>query len=216
MDEVRVLNLPMASLHEAPGNPNHMEAKELEALGAAMKAKGFLQPVLVRPLKEGWYEIVDGHHRKRAAEKLGMTEIPCVVKAMNDADALMVRVGMNKIRGELDLGEVGRIFEQLHETVGLTLEEIAITGYSTGEVFDLLSAVSQDVSKGLPAELEVPSTSDYDPDDKDDAAVKLFELKLPFATREELKLVRRKLKQAGGKTKDMSLGLLKLLGEETV
>ena len=95
-------------LRDADENPNKMEPEQLSMLAEAIRRKGFLQPILVRRV-EGQYEIIDGHHRTRAAREVGLTEIPCLVATnCSDEDAAALRIGMNRFRGELDLAGTAR------------------------------------------------------------------------------------------------------------
>jgi len=206
-------NIATKLLEESPDNPNSMTDDAYEALVALIKQQGFLQPILVRPIDGTVFRIIDGHHRVRAAKELGMDSIPCVVSDKGPHEEILLRIAMNKLRGELDITGVGRAFKELHDA-GWSTKELVLTGYEESEVADLLKAVTQNVDVAMTSAIEMPSTSDYDADDVEDAAAKLFELKLEFDNREDLKKVRRALKRAGGKTKDMSLGLLKILGEE--
>ena len=211
MHDVTIQNIETGRLVEAQDNPNHMGAREYKALGDVIGEVGFLQPILVKPLADG-FKIIDGHHRARAAKELGMETVPCVVVESGDDEEVVLRIAMNKLRGDLDLTGVGRALKGL-SLEGWTAEDLSITGFSAGEVTDLLAAVSQDVEKGMGTTMEMPA-GDYDADDTGDAEAKLFALTLQFDNREDLKKAKRALKRAGGKTKDMGLGLLKILGED--
>lgn len=213
--EVTIINIEVGFLIEAELNPNRMDPKEFKLLVEAIRTMGFLQPLLVRPIESkgpALYRVIDGHHRLAAAKEVGMTKVACVVVQKDEDEEQVLRIAMNKLRGELDLTGVGQVMQQLVAN-GWEKEELKLTGFSMGEISDLLAAVSQtpDIS---PVSIELPK-DDYDPDaGDDDRGLKVFELKLMFDTRDELKAVKRGLKRAGGKTKDMAKGLMKLLGEE--
>lgn len=228
--EPLIRNIAATMLMDAPDNPNRMSEGEYRALKRFMEQEGFLGTVLVKPLEmklengkklpgpaaailggNVYYRIIDGHHRVRAARELKMTEIPCVVVERDDQREVLMRIAMNKLRGELDLTGVGRAFNEL-SAGGLDLTSLEITGYSGSEINDLLAAVTQDVDEALPSDMKLPAEDDYDPDVGSDKNV--FELKLLFASKDDLKKARAGLRRAAGKTKDMALGLLRLLGEE--
>lgn len=202
-------NLPIGALREAPSNANVMAEGQFRSLVRAIRELGFLQPVLVRPLGDGAFEIVDGHHRVRAAREVGMLEVPAVVA---DADEpLVTAISMNAHRGELDLTAVGRAFAELSAR-GWEVPELAVTGFSEAEVSDLLRGVSQSVDEVLPRDIEVPP-EEFEPED-DAPAGRPWVLEIAFADREDLKAARRGLRRAAGKGKDLARGLLALLGHE--
>jgi ParB/RepB/Spo0J family partition protein len=222
---ISVTNINIRNLRPADTNPNVMDGAHYKALVAGIKAEGFLQPILVReipdeeqgtapPADAPEYEIVDGHHRVRAAEEAGMLVVPAVIAApgMSLAAARLQAIGMNKRRGELDLTEVGRAFADLHGE-GWSVESLALTGFSENEVGDLLRSVSQDVDKALAKDISVPAGS-FDDDDAQEPTAKPFLLEILFTDRDEFKAAKRGLKRAAGKGKDLARGLLVLLGED--
>jgi ParB-like chromosome segregation protein Spo0J len=219
---VEVLNLPAATLGEAPGNPNSMTEPEFGLLKEAIRRAGFLQPILVRwepnPAATdggGRHVVVDGHHRLRAvkelaAERGGIAMVSCVVVEGPDAEwATAQRVAMNRLRGSLDLTAVGQSLQGLLEA-GWEVGDLTVTGFSEGEVADLLRSVTHTAADMLPDDMVMPS-----PEPEDDAGgTTPFVLELAFANRDELKAARRGLKRMAGKGGDLATGLLKLLGEE--
>lgn len=205
-----IQNIPSKQLVEAADNPNVMPEGDFKSLVAAINAKGFLQPILVRALSKKEFRVIDGHHRLRASRELKMQEVPCVVAEVDDAGEVILRIAMNKLRGELDLTSTGRILKEFVDD-GWALDAFTLTGFSESELTDLLASVSQSVD--TPMELEVPKV-DYEVEEDTTGLGKTFELKVVFETREDLKKAKQGLKRAGGKTKDMAVGLLKLLGQE--
>lgn len=207
MSNVVSRNIPISQLRPAAENPNAMSEEKFDLLVGAIRRFGFLQPLLVRP--DG--TVVDGHHRLLAAQKLGMTEVPCVVAEGTVEEERALRVGMNNLRGEPDLTMVGSILKELSEA-GWSAEQLTVTGFSEEEVKDLLGAVSQDVDAALSPEMEVPSAEDYQPED---AASKPFVLELEFSARADFLRAKKGLRRAAGKGGDMTTGLMVLLGEDT-
>ena len=205
-----IQNVAVGSIAEAPDNPNHMDKASFDQLCAAMGKKGMLQPILVRSLQEG-YRVVDGHHRLRAAKVLGMESVASVVVHCSDADEKVLRIGMNRLRGELDLTATAAILKEL-AGAGLGLDELALTGFSEGEVSDLIGAVSQDPEVNV-QEVQLPPESDYAVEDE--GSSKPLVLEIEFATAADKKTAVRGLKRAAGKGKDLATGLLKLLVEES-
>ena len=213
---ISVTNIAVLRLRPAPTNPNVMDAAHFDALVAGIKAEGFLQPILVRQLEGPVpdFEIVDGHHRVRAAEKAGMTVIPAVIAdpSMSAEAARLQAIGMNKRRGELDLTEVGKAFADLHGA-GWSVEALALTGFTENEVADLLTSVSTDVDSALAKDISIPSGGFEDDDGEDTPTAKPFLLEIHFTDRDEFKRAKKGLKRAAGKGKELSRGLMVLLGE---
>jgi ParB/RepB/Spo0J family partition protein len=210
MNDVMIQNLSMDLLQIAEDNPNVMPASEFETLCKAIQAKGMIQPILVRTLGAGAYRVIDGHHRLRAAKVAGMDAVACVVYECSDADEVILRLAMNKLRGELDLTAAGRIFKELSET-GIDMSELLLSGFTESEMKDLIGAVSQNVD--VTVEMNVPA-SDYEPERDTAGAVKPLVLEITFETAEQLKRAKRGLKHAAGDSKDLAVGLFRLLGED--
>lgn len=87
-------------LHPSPKNPYKVikDSKEMKELIASIKAEGVLNPLLVRPIEGGEYEIVSGHRRRCAAEMAGIKTLPCFIRDLNDeeADKIMVDLNLNR------------------------------------------------------------------------------------------------------------------------
>lgn len=97
--------LKTSLLRENDWNPNKMDKRSFEALVNAIKREGFLQPVLVRRVDEG-YEVIDGAHRLRAAKECGLNEVPCVIVETDTERAKLQTVMMNRLRGKMEAKEL--------------------------------------------------------------------------------------------------------------
>lgn len=208
---VTIATVGLSHLIPAPNNPNQMPEQEYRALVANMRVEGFLQPILVVPSgSSGKYAIVDGHHRYKVALEIGLTEAPCVIardKSPEQVQAL--RIAMNRIRGVLDLSGVAKVLTELEES-GWTMDDMARTGYSAGEIQSLISSLEVPDTEALMAPAPV-SKREPEPE-RDATASKPWSLELRFKHREDYKLALRALKKAAGKSKDPARGLLALLG----
>lgn len=100
---------------------NPQKAQELMA---SIKEKGVIQPVVVRPKGDG-YELIAGERRMRAAKELGFTQLPVVIKDVEDAEALQLAIIENIQREELNPLEEAQAYEQLILKFGFTQEKIA-------------------------------------------------------------------------------------------
>lgn len=99
--------------------------KALEELTASVKAKGILQPILVRRLPEGGYRVVAGERRCRAAREAGLAEVPVIIKDLSETDAFEVALIENIQREDLNPVEEAEAYHRLVEDHGLTQEALA-------------------------------------------------------------------------------------------
>ena len=126
------------------------EDEALEELASSIAEKGVLQPLLVRPKGKG-YEIVAGERRFRAAKLAGLTEVPVVVRDLDDRETLEIALIENLQRENLNPLEEARAFQGLLE-LGLTQEQLAKTlgkGRSTIANGLRLLNLSRDAQKAL-------------------------------------------------------------------
>jgi ParB family chromosome partitioning protein len=111
----------------------------LEALAGSLRERGVLQPVLVRPVAGGTYELVAGERRWRAAQLAGLETIPALVRARDDAEALEAALIENMAREDLNPVEEARACAALVEELGLTRESVGLrVGRSRVAVSNLL------------------------------------------------------------------------------
>lgn len=83
----------------------YFDPEKLERLVQSVREHGILEPLLVRPLSEGNYELVAGERRYRAAQVVGLSEVPVVVKALNEREALQLALIENLQREDLSAFE---------------------------------------------------------------------------------------------------------------
>ncbi len=104
----------------------HFDEAALEELAASIRAMGVIQPVLVRALEGGRYQLVAGERRWLASQKAGKTAIPAVVAAMNDTQAMEATIVENLQRADLNPMEQARAFARLGREFKMTQEQISI------------------------------------------------------------------------------------------
>ncbi len=102
------------------------DEESLVALADSIRARGVIQPVLVRPLPGGRYELVAGERRWRAAQLAELETIPAVVRERDDAQSLELAVIENMAREDLNPVEEARACVGLVEELGLTREEVGL------------------------------------------------------------------------------------------
>lgn len=196
-------------------NENAMSDQQLDALVEAIRMLGFNQPILVRrALLDGKYQyrVIDGAHRVLAMGRLGRDSIPAEVIECSDEQEVLLRLGMNKIRGQQDLARVSLSMDALLK-LGMDTADLALSGFSKVEIDDLVAAaassahdISDDLGQGAGA------VEDSEPEAP--AAEKPWAFELTFASKKNFQRAKRALKKAAGKGGDLADGLLALLDAE--
>ena len=99
MKRERIFDIPISDIQDFPDHPfKVLEDDRMSELVESIKEYGLLQPVLVRPIENGKYEMVSGHRRKRAFELAGLETIPCRVQEMTLEEAIITMVESNCYR----------------------------------------------------------------------------------------------------------------------
>ena len=98
---------------------------ELEGLACSIRANGLLQPINVRVLENGEFELISGERRLRAARMIGMTKIPCIVMNASDQQSALFAIIENVQRENLDFFEEAVAIERLMTEYGLSQDEIS-------------------------------------------------------------------------------------------
>jgi ParB family transcriptional regulator, chromosome partitioning protein len=118
--------LPIDSLQPGRYQPRtRMDPESLAELAGSIKAQGVMQPILVRPLEAGRYEIVAGERRWRAARMAGLTTVPALVRELPDRSALAMALIENLQREDLNPLEEAAGVKRLVEEFGMTHVEAA-------------------------------------------------------------------------------------------
>lgn len=117
----------LATVRPNPHQPRkEFREDELADLEASLRVSGLLQPITVRPAPQGeGYELIAGERRFRAAQRLGWTEIPAVVRDVDDKLLLSLAMVENLQRADLNPIEEAEGYEQLIRDFGLTQQEVA-------------------------------------------------------------------------------------------
>ncbi|WP_252259421.1 ParB/RepB/Spo0J family partition protein [Erythrobacter aurantius] len=119
-------NLAVAAIEPLPGNPRkHFDETALDELAASIAARGVIQPVIVRPLGGGRYQLVAGERRWRAAQKARLHEIPALVRDLSEREVMALALIENLQREDLNPVEEARAYHRLSEEEGMTQAEIA-------------------------------------------------------------------------------------------
>lgn len=103
----------------------NFDESALEELAASVAEVGVLQPVVVRPLDDGRYALIAGERRWRAARRVGLTEIPAMVRTVDDQASLTQALIENLQRQDLTPLEEAAAYQELLEEHGMTHEQVA-------------------------------------------------------------------------------------------
>lgn len=101
------------------------DEKALSELAKSIEQNGIIQPLLVRPMSDGSYQLVAGERRWRAARMAGLTEVPVTIREMTDEEASVFALIENLQREDLNPVEEAQGLKSLIETYGFTQEETA-------------------------------------------------------------------------------------------
>jgi ParB family chromosome partitioning protein len=116
-----------------------MAPEALEELAASIQSQGIIQPIVVRQVNSGQYEIIAGERRWRAAKQAGLKRVPCLVKKVEDRAAIAMALIENIQREDLNVIEEAQALERLQDEFTLTHQQVAdVIGKSRTTVSNLL------------------------------------------------------------------------------
>ena len=116
--------LPISMVESYAGQPRkHFDQEKLEELADSIREHGVIQPLTVRKLSTGYYQIIAGERRWRAARLAGLTEIPAVVIEADDRTAMELAMIENLQREDLNPMEEAEGYHALVDQYGLTQEQ---------------------------------------------------------------------------------------------
>lgn len=118
--------LSVSQIEPHPEQPRrHFDEGALSDLAASIAARGVIQPVIVRPLGPGRYQLVAGERRWRAAQRAQMHEIPALIRDLTEREVMALALIENLQREDLNPIEEARAYHRLAESEGMTQTDIA-------------------------------------------------------------------------------------------
>lgn len=121
-----ILSLPISQVESYSGQPRkHFDEESLQELADSITEHGIIQPLTVRKLSSGYYQIIAGERRWRAARLAGLQEVPVIVMEADDRKAAELAMIENLQREDLNPMEEAAGFQSLIETYHMTQEEAA-------------------------------------------------------------------------------------------
>ena len=116
LEKVQILSL--SDLHPFTGHPFQVrDDEEMDRMVDSVKEYGVMTPAIVRPRREGGYEIVAGHRRCHASQRAGLDTMPCIVRNMDDDTAIILMVDSNCQREHILPSEKAKAYEMKLEAV---------------------------------------------------------------------------------------------------
>jgi ParB family chromosome partitioning protein len=139
-DPEELRQIPVELIGPNPHQPrHHFDEQALLGLADSIRSRGVIQPVLVRPLAGGRYELVAGERRWRAAQLAERSTIPAVIRHHDDAASVELALIENMVREDLNPVEEARACLALVDELGLTREDVGLrVGRSRVAVSNLL------------------------------------------------------------------------------
>lgn len=128
--EIRYENTPLlvnvGSIKTNPNQPRKIfKEKDLDELAESIRENGIIQPLIVAELENGEYELVAGERRLRASKKIGLEQVPVVVKRATDREKMIMSIIENVQRSDLNCVEEALAYYQLMNEYKLTQEDVA-------------------------------------------------------------------------------------------
>ena len=110
-------DIPVDQLMEAHWNPNQMGQAMLAKLKKSLIKFGLVENLVVRPQREGLYEVLSGNQRLQQIKELGWESVPCVIVDLGDAEARLLAQSLAHIHGQEDLGLRAELMREILDTI---------------------------------------------------------------------------------------------------
>ncbi len=161
-----MVEVALGDLRAHERNSNAMRGELFEKLVAHIERSGRYPPLVVRPMpgEAGAYQVLDGHHRWRALERLGESHARCVVWDVDDGEALVLLATLNRLEGADDPLARAGLLEELKSRL-----DLSVTGLAK-----LLPESRDDVKRLLQLTAEAPAPSEPPPLESMRQAVHFF------------------------------------------
>ena len=113
-----IIEIALERLRDFPGSPFSVAMDEpMQDLIESIRIYGILNPLIVRPMPDGCYQIISGHRRKFAAVKLRYRKVPVIIRALNDDEALVAMVDSNLQREKIRISEKAFAYRMKYDVV---------------------------------------------------------------------------------------------------
>ena len=114
----KIYDVPLTQIDDFPEHPYRvLDDEDMEGLMESIKERGVITPALVRKKDDGRYEMISGHRRKRACERLGLLSMRCELKDISRDEAIILMVDSNSQRSEIAPTDKGRAYKMKMEAI---------------------------------------------------------------------------------------------------
>ena len=143
----RLMEIPISEIRDFPDHPYMVKDDEaMLELVESIRTRGLIQPVLVRPVENGQYEMVSGHRRKRAFELANIEKIPARVMELTRDEAILSMVDSNLQRDEILPSEKAKAYKMRLEAIKRQGDRSDLTSRPVGEKLLSVNRVSNDAT----------------------------------------------------------------------
>ena len=130
----KIYDVPLSEIDDFPEHPYRvLDDEDMEGLMESIRERGVITPALVRKKDDGRYEMISGHRRKRACERLGLPSMRCELKDISRDEAIILMVDSNSQRSEIAPCDKGRAYQMKLEAIKRQGERTDLTSTPVGE-----------------------------------------------------------------------------------
>ena len=130
----RIYDIPLSEIDDFPEHPYRvLDDEDMEGLMESIKERGVITPAMVRKKDDGRYEMISGHRRKRACERLGLPSMRCEVVNVSRDEAIILMVDSNSQRSEIAPTDKGRAYKMKMEAIKRQGQRTDLTSGPVGQ-----------------------------------------------------------------------------------
>lgn len=130
----KIYDVPLSEIDDFPEHPYRvLDDEDMEALMESIKERGVITPALVRKKDDGRYEMISGHRRKRACERLGLPSMRCELKDISRDEAIILMVDSNSQRSEIAPCDKGRAYKMKLDAMNRQGKRTDLTSAPVGQ-----------------------------------------------------------------------------------
>ena len=180
----KVVEIEMERLRNFTNHPFKIIGdSQMIELQDSIKKYGVLNPLIVRPRKEGYYEIISGHRRKYAAERLGYKKIPVIIRMMQDDEAVVTMVNSNLQREQITPSEKAYAYKMKYDAIKKKAgrKNCGQVDHNSGKrSIDVIGELCGDSAKQVQRYIKMTELMVYD---TYSASIKVFGTEIPMSVR---------------------------------
>ena len=139
---MQTVDIPIQQLKGASWNANQMDPPTMLHVRESIQHFGLVENLVVRPIGNGDYEVINGNWRLKVLAEMGFKTVPCVVVVVDDAHARLLSQALNRIEGEDDLGLKAELMKKVLETI--SQEEVCAILPETTDSLNALCSLGQE------------------------------------------------------------------------